>query len=312
MPVERRDVILNIDNFTDFGTRRKSQKIINEEKCRKIKETNAWKIQDENERQRLEEEERIIFVEVIRRLQKRHELMLKDEFYDFEKLMSYNENGGSPAKNGSCTADASIGKNAVLMSKFDSKKEPLSKKEYKLKTESNRYYSDSLTSFVNLENGKKNRDERDRAFRDDHGPKSPGKSKWRTESEIQLKQNIYRNTRVANGFIMSHDISLAVNAGIVDRMREGIERNIRPEKRRGSGVEVKSDERIQKEASDRRTRESNVSKLMEQYERKIKVEIDIKSAMEREKRNCLKNDINGLVVFRNKNIVRQCSNNLLI
>lgn len=232
--------------------------------------------------------------------------MLRDEFYDVEKLTNYSDDRITPTKGDTDTDDATPNGN-----KFDSKKEPLSSKEYKLKTESNRYHSDSLTSFVNLENERKLRDDMDRSFRDDHGPKSPGKSKWRTESELQLKHNIYRNTRVANGFIMSHDISLAVNAGIVDRMREGIERNIRPDRRRGSSSEKKSTERMQKEASDRRARESNVSKLMEQYERKIKVEIDIKSAMEREKRISLKNDIHG-VIFRNKTIVRECSNNLLI
>ena len=87
---EERRVNINIDNFTGAGTRRKSRRLVNEECMRKLKESNRWKIKEENERQLREEEERLIFVEVLRRIQKRDDLKMRDEFYDIDKLSQLN------------------------------------------------------------------------------------------------------------------------------------------------------------------------------------------------------------------------------
>ena len=75
-PPADREIILNIDNYLDAGTRRKSRRMMNEENIRRTKETNRLRVQEETERQVMEEEERLIFKEVIRRLQKRKDMKL--------------------------------------------------------------------------------------------------------------------------------------------------------------------------------------------------------------------------------------------
>lgn len=290
VPVER-EILLNIDNYVDaLGTRRKSRRMLNEESIIRIKESNRSKIKEETDRQLMEEEERLIFKEVLRRIQKRKDMKLKNEFYDFEKLKNHCTGMITPRKGEKRAGgeELSRDKSSTMLKFKDESKEHITSKELKIVSEANRSRAASMTTYINFEYERKLRDEKERKSREESERKTIERQNSKTDRDLNPKLQTLRK-----GF--SEDILGARNEGKVERIREVIEMNIKPERRKTTGGDMVANQKMVKEANDKKIREKNVSKLMQEYEKNIKFEIEIKLALEREKKTRSTRDIYGVI-----------------
>lgn len=311
---ERR-VNLNVDNFNGAGTRRKSRRIVNEECVRKLKESNRWKIKEENDRQLREEEERIIFVEVLRRIQKRDDLKMRDEFYDIDKLRELNQKTVSALEGETIMIEgldfSALNTEEIVTIMEDS---PLNN-NFAASADSEENCTTSSTAMTPpLANKRRSWSDKEKNSGDETDRRIPDKEKKRSERELKIRDHSFRSNRSTSAHSMTQEI---VDEGIVDRLREGIEKNMHPKKKTmtmtnnggkspGGGNISISDE------SNRKPRAAagafvkpmlipTRSKLMEEYEKNIKVEIDIKVAMAKEKKIRTKDDIN-VIIKTTKNI----------
>jgi hypothetical protein len=307
---EERRVHINIDNFTGAGTRRKSRRLVNEECMRKLKESNRWKIKEENERQLREEEERLIFVEVLRRIQKRDDLKMRDEFYDIDKLSQLNDKMIPAAEDDTITIEgldfSALETTETVTVMMDSPRD-----EHLAGPGSDGSCTTSSTirslSFYNerkSESPKRSGDEADQRITSDKLKRSDSDVRSRNSSfDLRTKSNSFRSNRSMSTHSMTQD---TLDEGIVERLREGIEKNMQPKKIPAAIVSggVPGGDRIAEESS-RKPRAAGAftkpilhptrSKLMEEYEKNIKVEIDIKVAMLNEKKIRTKDDINVII-----------------
>ena len=299
-PPAEREIILNIDNYLDAGTRRKSRRMMNEENIRRTKETNRLRVQEETERQVMEEEERLIFKEVIRRLQKRKDMKLRDEFFDFEKFSNCSSGMPTPMKRAEGDDLTPRDKSATMLKFMDESKEYITSKELKLMTEANRSGATSMTTYINFENERKLRDEKEKKSKEETERKMVERQNSRSDIELKSKIQMIKTRRSTESSMLFEGI-IEGNEGRVERIREGIEMHIKPDRRNTVSNDMVANQRNEKAANDRKIREKNVGKLMQEYEKNIKVEIDIKLALEREKKTRSTKDIKGLI--SNKGIV---------
>lgn len=304
---EERRVNINIDNFTGAGTRRKSRRLVNEECMRKLKESNRWKIKEENERQRREEEERLIFVEVLRRIQKRDDLKMRDEFYDIDKLSQLNDKMIPAAEDDTITIEgldfSALETTETVTVMMDSPRD-----EHLAGPDSDGSCTTSSTikslSFYNerrSESQKRSGDEADQRITSEKSKRSDSDVRTRNDSfDLRTKSNSFRSNRSMSTHSMTQD---TLDEGIVERLREGIEKNMQPKKIIAVSGGVPG-ERIAEESSwkpraagafTKPILHPTRSKLMEEYEKNIKVEIDIKVAMLNEKKIRTKDDINVII-----------------
>jgi hypothetical protein len=304
---EERRVHINIDNFTGAGTRRKSRRLVNEECMRKLKESNRWKIKEENERQLREEEERLIFVEVLRRIQKRDDLKMRDEFYDIDKLSQLN-NKIPTAEDDTITIEgldfSALETTETVTVMMDSPRD-----EHLAGPDSDGSCTTSSTirslSFYNerrSDSQKRSGDEADQRITSEKLKRSDSDGRSRNSSfDLRTKSNSFKSNRSMSNHSMTQD---TLDEGIVERLREGIEKNMQPKKISAVSSCVPGGDRIAEEGS-RKPRAAGAftkpilhptrSKLMEEYEKNIKVEIDIKVAMLNEKKIRTKDDINVII-----------------
>jgi hypothetical protein len=291
VPVER-EIILNTDNYVDAGTRRKSRRMINEESIRRKKETNRTKVQEETERQLREEEERIIFNEVMRRIQKRKDMKLRDEFYDFEKFTTRDSGMTTPKKRAEGDDLTARDKSATMIKFMDESKEYITSKELKLMTEANRSGATSMTTYINFGSERKLRDEREKKSKEESERRTIEKQ---NSKELKAKIHMNRGRRSAESLLLFEDIIGEGSEGRVERIREGFEMIIKPDRRNTISGDMIANQKSEKAANEKKIREKNVSKLMQEYEKNIKVEIDNKLALEKEKKTRSTKDINGVI-----------------
>lgn len=293
-PVER-EIILNMDNYLDAGTRRKSRRMMNEESVRRIKETNRSRVQDETERQLMEEEERLIFKEVLRRIQKRKDMKLRGEFFDLEKFTSHGSGTTTGKNRAECDDLTPTDKSAKMLNHMNDSKEHITSKELKLMTVTNRSGATSMTTYINFDNEKKSRDEREKKSKDWSERRLIERKNSKLEKELQAKILMNNSRKSVDSTMFFGEIKGEGSEGRVERIREGIEMHIKPDRRNTISGDMVANQKSVIAANDRKIREKNVSKLMQEYEKNIKVEIDIKLALEREKKTRSTRDINGLI-----------------
>ena len=309
---ERR-VNLNVDNFNGAGTRRKSRRIVNEECVRKLKESNRWKIKEENDRQLREEEERIIFVEVLRRIQKRDDLKMRDEFYDIDKLRELNKNAVSVLEGEPIMIEgldfSALNTEEIVTIMTDS---PLNN-DFAAPDSDENCTTSSTAMTLPFDNERRSWSDKEKKSIDETDRRMSDKDKKRSDRELKIRDHSFRSNRSSSAHSMTQEI---VDEGIVDRLREGIEKNMHPKKKTmtmtsnggkspGGGIISISDESYRKPcvagAFVKPMLIPTRSKLMEEYEKNIKVEIDIKVAMAKEKKIRTKDDIN-VIIKTTKNI----------
>lgn len=311
---ERR-VNLNVDNFNGAGSRRKSRRIVNEECVRKLKESNRWKIKEENDRQLREEEERIIFVEVLRRIQKRDDLKMRDEFYDIDKLRELNKKAVSALEGEAIMIEgldfSALNTEEIVTIMKDS---PLNN-DFAAPADSEENCTTSLTAMTPpFDNKRRSWSDKEKNSGDETDRRITDKEKKRSERELKIRDHSFRSNRSISAHSLTQEI---FDEGIVDRLREGIEKNMHPKKKTmtmtsnggkspGGGNISISDEsnRNPRAAAGAFVKPMLIptrSKLMEEYEKNIKVEIDIKVAMAKEKKIRTKDDIN-VIIKTTKNV----------